>query len=40
MKKKNIKFDSIEMLTQTRIGNLVFNTAIDTLCHTNDVFKA
>ena len=37
---KNIKFDSVEMLTQTPTGLLVWNSFFDTLHQTNDWIKA
>jgi hypothetical protein len=39
MNNQNIKLDSIEMLTQTTVGNLVLNTAVETISQTNDLCK-
>lgn len=35
-----IKFDSIEMLTQTPTGSLVLNSFVDTIIQTNDWSRA
>ena len=40
MNKKDIKFDSIEMLNQSSTGSLIWTSFFDTLHQTNDWGKA
>jgi hypothetical protein len=40
MKNKPFKLDSIEMLTQTSVGQSVMNAGLNTWFQTHDIFKA